>query len=87
MVPAPFFDHSALQPLAKPRAFDGNLDSGFYLFGVFKMMRSGGFLCGDLRYELKEDDVHFGYCHCRMCQFLSDSTVLERAEKPAFLIQ
>lgn len=40
------------------------------------MIHAGGCLCGAIRYESREDPVDSGYCHCKMCQVLSGSSVL-----------
>lgn len=40
------------------------------------MKHAGGCLCGAVRYESSADPVDAGYCHCRMCQLVSGSTVL-----------
>lgn len=40
------------------------------------MSHKGGCLCGGLRYEATAGPLDAGYCHCRMCQILSGSTVL-----------
>lgn len=40
------------------------------------MKHAGGCLCGALRYESSADPADAGYCHCRMCQSISGSSVL-----------
>ncbi len=40
------------------------------------MNYEGGCLCGALRYGSSAEPLGVGYCHCRMCQKLSGSTVL-----------
>jgi hypothetical protein len=40
------------------------------------MKHAGGCLCGAVRYESSADPVDAGYCHCRMCQLTSGSSVL-----------
>jgi hypothetical protein len=40
------------------------------------MKYAGGCLCGAIRYGSLARPVDAGYCHCRMCQRLSGSTVL-----------
>jgi hypothetical protein len=34
-------------------------------------MRTGGCLCGSVRFELTAEPGMFGFCHCRDCQHLS----------------
>lgn len=44
--------------------------------------RSGGCLCGAIRYRLLSEPYDAGYCHCRMCQLTSASPVMLFASIP-----
>ena len=35
--------------------------------------RSGGCLCGTVRYQLNSEPFDSGWCHCRVCQHVSGS--------------
>ena len=39
------------------------------------MERTGGCLCGSVRYESTQKPLKVGYCHCRMCQRVSGAPV------------
>jgi hypothetical protein len=36
----------------------------------------GGCLCGSLRYEVNDEPIDAGYCHCRLCQRSAGAPVL-----------
>lgn len=38
--------------------------------------RSGGCLCGTVRYQLKSDPFDAGWCHCRTCQLFGGSPAM-----------
>ena len=44
--------------------------------------RSGGCLCGAIRYRLASEPFDAGYCHCRMCQRFSGAPVMAFASVP-----
>ena len=44
--------------------------------------RSGGCLCGAIRYRLLSEPYDAGYCHCRMCQLTSGAPVMAFASVP-----
>lgn len=44
--------------------------------------RTGGCLCGAIRYRLASEPIDPGYCHCRMCQRFSGAPVLAFASVP-----
>lgn len=44
--------------------------------------RTGGCLCGAIRYRLTSEPVDPGYCHCRMCQRFSGAPVMAFASVP-----
>ena len=44
--------------------------------------RTGGCLCGAIRYRLLSEPFDPGYCHCRMCQLSSGSPVTVFASVP-----
>lgn len=44
--------------------------------------RSGGCLCGAIRYRLRSEPSDAGYCHCRMCQLASGAPVMAFASVP-----
>jgi len=44
--------------------------------------RSGGCLCGAIRYRLLSEPTDAGYCHCRMCQLASGAPVVAFATVP-----
>ena len=44
--------------------------------------RSGGCLCGAIRYRLASEPYDAGYCHCRMCQRFSGAPVMAFATVP-----
>jgi hypothetical protein len=48
------------------------------------MKHAGNCLCGAVQYESSADPLDVGYCHCKMCQKLSGSTVLPWA---SFLLE
>ncbi len=45
-------------------------------------IRSGGCLCGAIRYRLDSEPVDAGYCHCRLCQRFSGAPVMAFASLP-----
>ncbi|MET0375096.1 MAG: GFA family protein [Rhizorhabdus sp.] len=44
--------------------------------------RSGGCLCGAIRYRLMSEPYDAGYCHCRMCQLTSGAPAIVFATVP-----
>jgi hypothetical protein len=44
--------------------------------------RSGGCLCGGVRYELKSEPFDCGWCHCRTCQLFSGAPAMPFASVP-----
>ena len=46
-------------------------------------MRTGGCLCGAVRYELKSRPFDCGWCHCRTCQLYGGAPALPFASVPA----
>lgn len=44
--------------------------------------RTGGCLCGAIRYRLLSEPFDAGYCHCRMCQLFSGAPVMAFASVP-----
>lgn len=44
--------------------------------------RTGGCLCGAVRYRLASTPFDAGYCHCRICQLASGSPVMAFATVP-----
>ena len=44
--------------------------------------RSGGCLCGSVRYELKSEPADAGWCHCRTCQLFSGAPAMAFASIP-----
>lgn len=38
--------------------------------------RTGGCMCGAVRYELKRDPFDSGWCHCRTCQLFSGAPAM-----------
>jgi hypothetical protein len=46
------------------------------------MHRSGGCLCGALRYRITGAPIDAGYCHCRLCQRSTGAPVLAWATLP-----
>jgi hypothetical protein len=44
--------------------------------------RSGGCLCGSVRYELKSEPYDAGWCHCRTCQLFSGAPAMAFACVP-----
>jgi len=44
--------------------------------------RSGGCLCGSVRYELKSEPFDCGWCHCRTCQLFSGAPAMPFASVP-----
>lgn len=45
--------------------------------------RTGGCLCGSVRYELASEPFDCGWCHCRTCQLNSGSPAMVFASVPA----
>jgi len=45
--------------------------------------RSGGCLCGRVRYELESEPFDCGWCHCRTCQLNSGAPAMVFATVPA----
>ena len=45
-------------------------------------MRTGGCLCGAVRYELKSNPFDCGWCHCRTCQLYGGVPALPFASVP-----
>ena len=45
--------------------------------------RTGGCLCGGVRYELKSEPLDCGWCHCRTCQLFSGAPAMPFASVPA----
>jgi hypothetical protein len=44
--------------------------------------RSGGCLCGSVRYELRSEPYDAGWCHCRTCQLFGGAPALAFASVP-----
>ena len=44
------------------------------------MIRSGGCLCGSVRFEVTERPTKVPYCHCKMCQRWSGSVLASWAD-------
>ena len=44
--------------------------------------RTGGCLCGGVRYELKSEPFDCGWCHCRTCQLFSGAPAMPFASVP-----
>lgn len=45
-------------------------------------IRTGGCLCGEIRFRLDSEPSDPGYCHCRMCQRFGGSPVMAFASVP-----
>ena len=48
-----------------------------------KSLITGGCLCGEVRYEITAPALSSGYCHCRICQKFSGSTMSAYTAFPA----
>ena len=46
------------------------------------MGRTGGCMCGAVRYELKSEPFDVGWCHCRTCQLTSGAPAMVFASVP-----
>jgi len=47
------------------------------------MTKTGGCMCGAVRYELKSEPLEAGWCHCRTCQLNSGAPAMAFAGLPA----
>ena len=55
----------------------------FAMSGNKKVPVTGGCLCGDVRYKISEPEMDTMFCHCRMCQKFSGSTIATGSTYPA----
>ncbi len=77
---------SAADQAARGRAEGPSIDQLRPLFamaGNKKVPVTGGCLCGDVRYKISEPEMDTMFCHCRMCQKFSGSTIATGSTYPA----
>ena len=77
---------SAADQAARGRAGVPSTDQPRPLFamsGNKKVPVTGGCLCGDVRFKISEPEMDTMFCHCRMCQKFSGSTIATGSTYPA----
>ncbi len=52
-----------------------------------KTLVTGGCLCGEIRYEINAPALSSGYCHCRICQKFTGSTMSAYTAFPASAVR